>query len=301
MFRNEAEIVEQKNKKNPVSKLIKIIIFLSLFLVILCIGCNILKIRMRTLSSKEYDAVISSGDQYNLVYKRVDTLEGSYDMMGVLDGEGEWIQPLSKNHVFIDEYSKVKSYQYDDENTLEVRIENMKNDICYMGEGMFMFLNDPTYEIPKGIMYNAEKNISFDIGEYYYADKTTIDVHGPVKTRYRKSPTTVYQDGYWIMLGRSDRREGWYIKIIDKVGNITETDLRGEHLGQYSEGLFYLDKYFYDINLKKCIDLSEYNILNLPFFENEKAQVNINNGDGVKYRVEIDKNGKFLGEPKKVN
>lgn len=306
LLETKNRISDQADTKNIKLKIFVVIIFI-LFFVFLFIVLT-LEVKKTTKNkpprSDEYDAILASGDNYHLVYKRVDTLEESYDMIGVVNSKGGWIQPLSRENIFINEYGEIECpethhFTNSSDHTAEEKIEDLQRNIFYIGEGMFLLTYDTYgyYPVPEGLVYNADQNIGFNIGKYTSDTDYVYDISA-VNVYFAYAPSTVFQDGYWVMHGYSD--QGWCIKIIDKSGNVTQTALTGKDLGQYAEGLFYLDKCFYDINLNKCIDLSKYSISNRPFFQNGKAELEINNGENVFYKVHINTNGEFLEEPQKI-
>ena len=84
----------------------------------------------------------------------------------------------------------------------------------------------------------------------------------------------------------------------------------------YSEGLFYAysensGSGFFDIEGNMVIDLSEYDMaripyssemgVNAPYFENGQATILISNNADSVFKAVIDKTGKLVGEPEKVD
>ena len=238
--------------------------------------------------SDEFDSVLVSGDGYHLVLKRVDEFSGAYDMIGTVDDDGNWIHPLSEDHVFIIDgnaggvsTSDVVVHNLDGSEASTgvkngARIQQVKTLMSYLGEGMFALEYSPRGEY---MMYNAEKNIGFDAGKC--------------------SGVGEFHDGYLIV--RAESKVSAPVKIISSEGEIIDPGIQteGGEIGNYSEGVFFVNGGFYDINGALIIDLSEYEIVNVPMFEDNKCYLEMENNEGTIYTAELDHNGAFLSDPQK--
>ena len=249
----------------------------------------------------DFDFIISSGDEYNLVVKRIDEFEGSYEMIGVIDDDGNWLHELSKDHYFIEDSFVKITYQgatetihiggnlSADEQKTQERIYNIQHSYRYLGEGMFAAVsgagNSARAPIGPAIisadtydMYNASANFGFIAGKC--------------------TSLTRFADGYAFAFDGLPLFSD--VKRISNTGEIkTIAPSGGGAIGAYSEGLFYYNKKFYDIDGNEEIDLSDLagDISNVPYFENGKSHVEIENSSGVVYYTEMDKEGNMLFEP----
>jgi len=72
-----------------------------------------------------------------------------------------------------------------------------------------------------------------------------------------------------------------------------------EKCGIYSDGLFYLEKKFYNSQGEEILDVSNYNLdsSQYPFFKEGKCLLVLKNPNGVAFHTEIDKKGSRLYEP----
>ena len=259
--------------------------------VVLLVGCSLEKPVSKELKSNEFDGVLSSGDGYNLVYKRVDNYDGAYDMVGVVDDNGRWIHQLSKEHIFInktDLQSRV-NIQNGGGTKMDTRIMGVKSSISYKGEGMFVLSSRDSRNLTSvaddAYIYNAKDNIGFHVDKCY----------GFVFN---------FNNGYLVV---RDLFSG--IKTIHCSGAVNTLNISTDKntiFGQYSENLFFRGDSFYDISGKKVIDLSEHNWkiissvgFNAPYFQNSKSRIEFKNNANTVYYTEIDKTGKVLFEPKK--
>ena len=267
-------------------------IFVLIILVMLA-GCSSTGNTGGELKSSEFDTVLISGDGYNIVHKRVDNYDGAYDMVGVVDDNGNWIHQLSKKHIFIDG-SDLRSFAYmtsgSGKTTAEererLRISGTKKSLFYCDEGMFM-LTSPgslgsqmgavTTSQSEAYIYNANDNIGFYLEPSYALNLK-------------------FSGGYIVV--RDNRR----VKKVSSSGKTTELNVPNDGLvGAYSDGLFFAKDSFYDINGKKVINLSEHNwgFVSAPYFKYGKSRIEFRNNAKTTYYTEIDKSGNVLYEPKK--
>lgn len=102
-----------------------------------------------------------------------------------------------------------------------------------------------------------------------------------------------------------------YIDLIFDDGTVKTTSTRwnGLHMfdpfivGKYSDGLFFFDEKFYDIDFNCAIDCSQYDILydydSVPFFEDGKCHLEVRQ-NGKLWDVYIDLSGNIIGEPTEI-
>ncbi len=240
--------------------------------------------------SDEYDEVLCSGGGYHIVWKRVEELSGVYDMVGVINDQGEWVQPLSQDHPFIDG-GKIETgcnvfvvnLGDDDSNATGSYISSIKRCLKYDEEGIFS-LHYKTYGFNSVgeycyHIYNAETGKGFDV---------SVTAGGCGRL--------VFHDGYSI--SQLDEK----IQIVSCDGEIRTPDIRAGRCGIYAESVFFAGNCFYDIDGNMVIDLSAYSpdqFRGSPYFEDNVCRLELVNENGTIYETEIDHDGKFLYEPRK--
>ncbi len=99
------------------------------------------------------------------------------------------------------------------------------------------------------------------------------------------------------------------IYIIDNKCNVItlkdedfeeEVNIDMVPIGNYGDGLIYVDEIFYDNNGKKVLDFRDKNIYNSPVFVNGYALVRFKNDKGTDFCTIMDKKGNFIFEPKQI-
>lgn len=167
----------------------------------------------------------------------------------------------------------VKKGIYDLENNKYVFALNEDvYDIFYLGEEMYLLYYNDSHNY---VVYDARNGGSFDLGDRF-------DV---LKTEYR--------DGY-IIYQDTNKEE---VYAIDRLGNKTLIVGNSRHaeIGQYSDGLVFINDSFYDIKGNNVIDLKDEGISNLPLFINGYALVFFDTG----YFTVLSKETKeYMFEPK---
>lgn len=171
-------------------------VFLFVYVVYTAVG-------ERLPSSKEFDEVLACGDGYYLVMAQRDAACDSGYMIGVVDSDAGWIQPLSEDHIFLRESGLLYGTGRG-----KAGADSIKENIYYIGEGMFLMAREEAYkDFYTGIVYNARDDIGFTVRQY-----------GPCDAEETYKPAVTYKDGYWVILrGRGEKRE---ICIVDRMGHI---------------------------------------------------------------------------------
>lgn len=127
----------------------------------------------------------------------------------------------------------------------------------------------------KYVVYNANLDKKFDIGDRF-------DVL-----------TGTYDDGYIIYQDINSP----LVYLMDEEGNKTlvASDKRHVNIGEYSEGLVFIDEAFYDEKGTKVIDLEGEGVSNIPKFVNDYALIFFDTG----YFTILNKETKkYMFEPK---
>lgn len=143
--------------------------------------------------------------------------------------------------------------------------------IDYLGEDMYLLVHNDE----KCIVFNAETGKSFDIGDRFDVLKTE------------------YKDGY-IIYQNTNADE---VYAIDKLGNKTliASNSRHAQMGQYSDGLVFINDSFYDIKGNVVISLKDEGITNNPVFVNGYALVFFKTGY---FTVLSKETKKYMFDPK---
>jgi len=239
------------------------------------------------LSSGEIDGCFP-GDTLTIVYKKVEaTFNDSADiMLGLIDNDGNYVQKLA-----IQDNS-------DGLGCFAGAIFWNNADIKHIGNDIFATLHGDYC-----IIYDAKNNTSFKIDKSSLNTDPVFDGfhNGVVITStsssisndiYIASVVIIYQDGTVTYTDISKELDNRLIFIH----SISPGDM---NVGIYSDGLFWAYGSFYDLDQNCMIDLSQYDIDNIPVFSDGESQIIINRND-KKWETTIDKQGTFLYEPKET-
>ena len=217
---------------------------------------------------------------------------------------------------FNDGYAMVGNDLYNSKGE-KVKLEDDYTEISYYGEGLLVVtIKDENYKgttIEKGIydLNNKKYNLELDdditnityLGdrmyllyygedrEYYVYDSTTKKEFS-IGDRYDVLKTE-YKDGY-IIYQDTNANE---VYSIDRDGNkkLIVGNSRHAQIGQYSDGLVFINDAFYDINGNKVIDLKDEGVKNNPMFINGYALIFFDTG----YFTVLNKETKeYMFEPK---
>lgn len=234
--------------------------------------------------SEPYDALLASGDGFNLIVKRMEHPVSPYDMIGIIKNDGTWVLNWTYSHPFIDSSGQLKGTQ--SYGTIQEKYESCS--VLYSGEktftmktGSHMFSDWYSYTV-----YNIETCQSFDTGEC--ADDFSKTKNIPY-----------FYNGYWVT--KTDRRQGSTVKIISTDGRIdmltsVPSNDSIDNMGIFSEDCFFSYDGFYSSSGEQIISLSQYAglITNSPHFSNGECTIVVTNPDGVNFEGKINKAGEFI-------
>lgn len=221
-----------------------------------------------------------------------------------------------EDSTFNDGYAMVGNDLYNSKGE-KVKLEEDYSEISYYGEGLLVVtIKDENYKgttIEKGIydLNNKKYNLELDdditnityLGdrmyllyygedrEYYVYDSTTKKEFS-IGDRYDVLKTD-YKDGYIIYQDTN----AYEVYSIDRDGNkkLIVGNSRHAQIGQYSDGLVFINDAFYDLNGNKVIDLKDEGVKNNPMFINGYALVFFDTG----YFTVLSKESKeYMFEPK---
>lgn len=221
--------------------------------------------------------ILAYGDNMFIVGKYVSGFDVSEKQIGVVNREGEWLQPLSTDKFIIDGECVIDGITTGEENCLK-----------YLGDGVFVAIS----EIFDFAFYNAVDNINFNL-------------HG-----YWNFMGDYYEGEILIMNTRIDSNYDSGVYCLDKKGKMTMiSDAISEymneyHIGEYSDGLWYYEGCFYNTKGEKIVDISQYNSqiekaeYKYPIFKNGYSIIVLQGADGKTYYTVIDMKGQFMFEPR---
>lgn len=221
-----------------------------------------------------------------------------------------------EDSTFNDGYAMVGNDLYNSKGE-KVKLEEDYTEISYYGEGLLVVtIKDENYKgttIEKGIydLNNKKYNLELDdditsityLGDrmylIYYGDDREYFVYDSatkkefsIGDRYDVLKTD-YKDGYIIYQDTN----AYEVYSIDRDGNkkLIVGNSRHAQIGQYSDGLVFINDAFYDLNGNKVIDLKDEGVKNNPMFINGYALVFFDTG----YFTILNKETKeYMFEPK---
>lgn len=147
--------------------------------------------------------------------------------------------------------------------------------------------NEYLKEFTKGIDGGVLTNEAGDKLYFYTLDTVVEDVD-----------EFLYYDAETVMF-----RQGTEIYLIDKSGEHLRLDFKDVvKTGEWADKTMYCEfvdgkKQFVDINGKCVVDLTSFNVINLPRMINGYAGILMQTEEGTKYTI-IDEEGKFVFEPR---
>ena len=245
------------------------------------------------LRTCQWTEVLYSDSNYQIVRKDFDSYDSYSITVGVMDGNYEWIQPLSTRFIF------AKAIQ--DESgraTLNgSRTSVGSRNICYLGEGVFI--------LSLGIsVIDASGSTLKSVGSYYSVSDSGLTCYlfnantGTQATFSAVWITPVYQ-GNMLMYNSSRYNSNFY--RVSSEGVVTELPVRHSvndyGVSGYAEGLFFANGYFYDIYGHTVLDLTSYNLVNTPYFVDGTCEIRFKNDGNTTYSAVIDKSGKIISGP----
>ena len=252
--------------------------------------------------SGEYDEILEFLPDIGMiiVYKNSITLQATEDYSGIIDNNGNWLVRLRYNENLVRTSTERNG------------VRNMIRNSSHIGNGFFVSGNR---------LYNI------------YSDTVEVIPTDVYNNRFYNTTPTNMKNGYSLYYGKT--KDGRYfgsggtgeyfgsICSVNKEGEITaiikNVYYHGHsdspvYVGNYNDGLFfYKNDYdgrvynnnaewysvgFYDINGNLKIDLSYYDITNIPEFSDGYCLLLLKNPQGTKFYTIIDKNGREMFEPK---
>ncbi len=217
---------------------------------------------------------------------------------------------------FNDGYAMVGNDLYNSKGE-KVKLEEDYTEISYYGEGLLVVtIKDENYKgttIEKGIydLNNKKYNLELDddiTNITYLGDRMYLLYYGEDREYYVYDSTTKkeFSIGARFDVLKSDYKDGYIIYqdtnanevySIDRDGNkkLIVGNSRHAQIGQYSDGLVFINDAFYDLNGNKVIDLKDEGVKNNPMFINGYALVFFDTG----YFTVLNKETKeYMFEPK---
>lgn len=241
------------------------------------------------ISITDYDVILAQGGDYTIVAKLISGFDTNHVEIGVLNADlTEWVHPYSANHIFVNNGKhSSQTVWVGDNNTIQTR------GVSYAGEDMFIGEVTGISGKSDEAFYDAGNDFGFLIEDLTFV-RTTGSYGANSNMNFENGITAVEMKG---------ATSSW-VASLDKKGNlITLEGVKSNDtwIGKYSEGLFFADGGFYDINGELQIDLSQYNgkfiSTNPPYFENGVSVMHLIGEDGNEYIIEINLQGEILSGP----
>lgn len=248
------------------------------------------------LKKHNWTTVLYSGDSFTIVRKDLTTFESNIIRVGVMDANGKWIVPLSSDFIFAEAIRKESGRATMSGSRTEITSKN----VYYLGEGVFI--------MSLGMNVRSTSGNIYSVGSAYSVTSSGLvcymyNTNNGTQTSFNAVWISECNDGNMLMYNSSRYNSPFY--RVDSFGNITELPVRHDvndyKISGFSEGLFFANGYFYDVNGSKKINLTDYDITNAPYFSDGVCKIEFKNNMGTKYWATIDKNGKFVQEPEKVS
>lgn len=248
------------------------------------------------LKKHNWTTVLYTSDSFTIVRKDLTTFESNIIRVGVMDANGKWIVPLSSDFIFAEAVRKESGRATMSGSRTQITSKN----VYYLGEGVFILSLGMNVRSTSGYMHSvgsASSVTSSGLVCYMY------NANNGSQTSFNAVWISECNDGNMLMYNSSRYNSPFY--RVDAFGNVTELPVRHDvndyEISGFSEGLFFANGYFYDVNGSKKINLTDYDITNAPYFSDGVCKIEFKNNMGTKYRATIDKNGKFVQEPEKVS
>ena len=247
-----------------------------------------------------YDDVLYQDDNVIIVRDNIDTYDKYVIQVGIMDGEGNWLYPLSEDFIF------AKAIR-DEHMEPTLSIPDTKIDsrhVTYLGEGMFILSRHIAVISESGHVADIRgTNCSTTAASGYNCYLFNINTGQTAVFGARQ--ITHFENGYALMY-QSERSNANFFSISSN-GTVTELPVQdsswsnGPGNSGYSDGLFFANGYFYDINGTQEIDLTKYKLTDTPYFMNGQCEIRFVNEGGTAYKAIIDKSGNFISSPEKSN
>lgn len=253
--------------------------------------------------NNEFDEILCKGDDYIVVNKTYDNYDGYYILVGVLNTEGEWMRELSKSNIFAKAYSDTsKKTEFVNGGAIGLKSDNF----YYLGEGIFIAslgveINYPGYRVNVG----SYSSLGSSGLECYF-----FDVVNDIQTSFKATNISPYYDGFMLMYN-SERYNSHFYRV-NKYGEAEElpciySSVWSIGYPAYSDGVFFAEGKFYDIDGNVVLDISNYRLYGLeyndrrepPYFVDGKCTIKFRNSGGTLYKAVIDKKGNYIEQPKK--
>lgn len=248
------------------------------------------------LKKHNWTTVLYADDSFTIVRKDLATFDSNTIRVGIMDAKGNWLVPLSSEFIFAKAIQKESGRPTLTGTKTAITDDN----VYYLGEGIFV--------MSLGVEVRSASGYRHSVGSFYSTGSSGLtcymyNVNNGMQTSFSAVWISKCSDENMLMYN-SDRYNSPFYRV-DTDGNITELPVRHEvnnyEVFGFSEGLFFANGYFYDIYGAKQIDLTEYAIINTPYFTDGVCTIEFKNNMGTLYRATIDKEGNFVKEPEKVS
>lgn len=237
-----------------------------------------------TMDVSMFDAVLYSDDKCVIGWKEYETYNSYYVEVGIIDNAGNWIVPLSKDFIFSEAFMEIDSV-YDD-------VRPSSNNIIYLGDGVYIM----SYGVN---ILSTDGSIS-RLGFAYPGENICYlyNINTGCSASFAAVKLSYCSDGNMLMYNSTRYNSNFY--KVDMNGNVTEIPVEydswydGPSCSGYSDGVFFANGYFYDIEGNVVCSVLEYELISTPYFSNGSCEITFKNPKGTVYTKVIDKNGNFI-------
>lgn len=247
------------------------------------------------LNTYEWDDVLYEDATYIIVRKNYENYDNYTICVGLWNKkEKTWVAPLSSDFIFataIQEQEGKGTYMG---GTTEFNSDNL----AYLGEGVFI--------ATLGVDIINTSGQTTKVGSYSSLGDSGLDIYlynawTNTSSRFNATDISYCSNGYMLMYNSARYNSAFY--SVSANGDVTALPVAhsvaydGPSYSGYSNGVFFANGYFYDIDGNEKIDLTQYDLISTPYFENEKCTIVFKNAACTEYEAVIDLSGNFITAP----
>lgn len=252
------------------------------------------EVQPEPVESNQWDEEIGWGDDYIVVRKDEETYNDYLINVGIVDTNGNWIVPLSDDFIFAQAIQKIYSKHGNDANYV----------LHYMGEGVFIL----SWHFSVVYSYGRDGMTSdeyYSGGGAYENDCYLYNVFSGKSSIFCAKDISLCKNGYMLMYP-STRYNSNFSKV-SADGEVTEIPVEysswydGPEFSGIVNDQFFANGCFYDINGNLKLDLSEYQLTQIPSYHDGVYEIQFTNSVGTMWEATVDQSGNFVKEPEKID
>ena len=251
----------------------------------------------------------TDGNVYELVANQTESAKGFEIEVGVIKNN-EWLYPLSADFPFLSKNGlfnvPIPLYSFSPSSLSNPNV--VINSLYFIDSGAFLM---ERYMVNSSLFESDYTNyvvFSCDTMQTYTIDCRTVELmYSGNEPQFERGNLVSYgymssDDGKLLMYSHK-AKEGYDWYTLDTHSLTVKTIASNMVIrprGALAEGMIFAsDDCFYDVNMRKVIDLSEYNVVSsLVYFQNGTCTFTAKNELGTKFKITIDKSGNVISEVK---